>query len=353
MTSFDSLHFEGSKFSVDEAIDVDKRTVGVHTHRIFLRMLCALFGIGSAAALLMPWVTFEVPMSGRTSAIYPWVFVGGRAFTIVYILFVVAGLTALFLGKTKGVLLMAIPAATVAWFALAVAIFGSIFHSFLGVFGFLAQAVMLIDTGDPGAWVRQGQGLILSIVCGLAVGVIAVLQFEPLCRTTWLVKKLFASLITTVSLFILLASSQNTWVVASVVGRDLRIQVQGDQIFGSALIDGLIWVTVGIWILSVLAGYEGIQKLAQIMTVTVAVLRLVQCGFVLASASLFESALPGSIQVEKHVERLSGLYLTMGLSIVLIPLAFSSAFSKRIRVFCWGLISLLISGGLVLLALSN
>jgi hypothetical protein len=301
----------------------------------------------------MPWWTFEVPLTGEVSDVHPWIYVGGRAFTFVYFALMLTGSAMFVCGRRSGILIVAIPAATIAWFALAISILGSIFHNILGFFGSFAGVAMLVDTGDPGAWIRQGQGLIIAIVCGIAVGVVAVLQFEPLCRVTWLKKDLYSSLLTAAVLVALLASSKNSWVVANVVGQNIRIRIQGDQIFGSAIIDGLLWVTLGLWTLSVLSSSKNLRKSVQVVTAIVAFLRLVQCGLVLASASLFESVIPDSISIGHHVDRLSSLYMTIGLSLVVVPLSFSSALSHRIRMIFWGLICALLGFGLVVLAVSN
>ena len=353
MTSSEFSNFEISESLNDEAIKSDDARIDIREHHALFRIFIVLFGLGSISAMFMPWMTFEIPLTGKTSVLYPWVFAGGHAFTILYVTLILVGATLFVAGRRIGVLLVAAPAATVAWFALTVSIFGSIIHNFLGFFGSLAEAAMVVDTGDPGAWIRQGQGLIVATVCGLAVGVVAVLQFEPLCRTVWIAKNLFASLLNAALLIILLASAQNTWVIAAVVNQDVRIRVQGDQVFGSAIIDGLIWLTLGIWLLSVLSSYEGLRKTARIMTAIAALLRLAQCGFVLAGASLLESTVPDPIVIGHHIDRLSGLYLTIALSIAAIPLALSTTLPKRIRTIFWSGICIFLCVGFVFAVVSN
>ena len=353
MTSSGFSNFEISESLNDEAIKSDDARIDIREHHALSRIFVVLFGLGSISALFMPWMTFEVPLTGGTSVLYPWVFAGGRAFATMYVTLILVGTTLFVAGKRIGVLLVAAPAATVAWFALAVSIFGSVFHNLLGFLGSLAEAAMVVDTGDPGAWIRQGQGLTVATVCGLAVGVVAVLQFEPLCRTVWIAKNLFTSLLNAALLIILLVSAQSTWIIGTVVNRDVRIRVQGDQIFGSVIIDGLIWLTLGAWSLSVLSSYEGLRKTARIMTAIVALLRLAQCGFVLASASLLESTLPDSIVIGRHIDRLSGLYLTIAFSIVAIPLSLSATFPKRVRTIFWSGVCIFLCVGFVFAVVSN
>ena len=353
MTSFDSSGLEISSHTKHQAENLDEKKVHIRTDGLILRLLAAVFGIGSVVSLFLPWVTIELPMNGNSTEIYPWVFIGGRAFTFVYLFLVVAGFVLVVTGNARGFLFVAVPAATISWFALLIAVISSIFHNFFGIFGALIKAAMVFDTGDSGTWIRQGHGLILAIVCGFGLGVIALLHFEPLCRTIWVAKNFYTSILAIASLVVLLASSQSTWVFASVSGRDLWLRVQGDQIFGSAIIDALIWMTLGIWVLYLLCGFGGLQKAAQIMTVVAAILRLLQCGFVLVGASFFESAVPRSVPIGQDVDRLLALYLTVGLSVVLVPLVFSSGFPQQVRVLFWGLICVFLSGALIFVVLSD
>ena len=318
-----------------KAIEFDNARIDAGSQRYLFKALGVVFGAGSVYGLFLPWITFEMPLTGGTSVVYPWVFVGGRAFTLIFAILMFVGSLLFAVGHRKGVLIMAIPAATVAWFALGVSILGSIFHNFLGFFGSLVEAAMAVDTGDPGAWIRQGPGLTLVIICGFAVGVIAVLQFEPLCRTVWVAKNLYTSILSMTSLIVLLATSQSTWVVTSVLDEDVRIRFQGDQIFGSAVIDALIWLALGIWILSLLSSYPGLRKAVLILTALVAFLRLAQCGFVLAGASLLESNVPRSISIGRDIDRLPGLYSTLAISVLILPISVSSVFPRRVRLIFW------------------
>jgi len=305
----------------------------------WLRLIGLLAAFASVASMFISWMTFEIPLKNNRIELYPWVFVGGRAFAIIYCLTIFVGVVIFVSKKPIGILIVAVPASVVAWFAFAVIVISSIFDNFVGVFGQLIRVATAVDTGEPGAWIGQGPGLVIAVVSGLLLGVVAVLHFQPLSTITWDRGDLSETISTAVILIALLVSSQNTWVTAEIIGHQFRLRIQGDQLFGSAIVDGILWMAIGLWALSALVKVEGLRKLVQIATAIGAVLRLLQCGFVFAGTALLRKIMPGSIEIGDSVHKLPSLYFASALSVISILFAFSAFFSIRLRQGVWAVAS--------------
>lgn len=301
----------------------------------WLRLTGIIAGLASIGAMFTSWMTFDIPLKTGTINLYPWVFVGGRIFTVIYCLIVFLGAAIFATSKPIGVLIMAIPASAVAWFALLAITFRSVFHNFLGLFGSLVGAAMVVDTGDPDAWIGHGPGLLLSIVSGIVLGIVAVLHFKPLAGLVWDRADFSATILTAGILVLLLAFSQNTWITAEIVGHNVRLRIQGDQIFGSAIVDGILLATLGLLVLSLLVKSATLTKMVRLTTALVATLRLLQCGFVFAISSLARNVAPSSLPIGDSIERAPSLYFASVLSVISVPLAFSGLFPPRRRRALW------------------
>jgi len=264
-----------------------------------------LLPIALAVAVLrgssMPWITIRT--FGGNERVYNLSDLrGGIAIIMTIALFVLVGAVVGIFKRMTGMTIMSLSVATLGWMA---AISGML----LTLLWSLIPSVNVAGLDLAKATLSQGSGVAITVVSSLALAFMVVRQLEPLrtySPTTHIPMIPILAVAPTVVIAICMHSE---WIQLGTDESSVQAVIAGDALYGSGLVVLGLWLSVGLWIGSLMVNRSLMISIASVLSVLVSIVVGLYAVFVWAGGRLLNWLVPAKLDEWTAVSAEPQLYV--------------------------------------------
>jgi hypothetical protein len=271
--------------------------------------LCVVVFVGS----LMPWVVVR-PFTDTRSSYNLTDIAGGIGVLLTAALFVIVGAITLGFKHRVGLTIMSIAAGTLGWMA-------TISGMLLGVVGSLLPSIKVAGIDLTKAQVGQGQGVAVSIVASLLLGILCVRRFEPISTMSPSIGIRVLPILAIIPLIALAVNHHAGWLVLGSEKAGWTAEVPGDSFYGSGIVLLLIYFCAGMWFVTFIVRTRILTICTSALSVSIAAVCGMYSIFVWVGGKALKWLIPSSIEGWSTVSNEMPLYLSFFGSIVLLVVA--------------------------------
>lgn len=283
-----------------------------------------LLPVALAAAVLrgtsMPWITVRT-FSGNERVYNLSDLRGGIAVVMTVALFVLIGAVIAIFKRMTGMTVMSLSVATLGWMA---AISGML----LTLLWSLIPSINVAGLDLAKATLSQGSGVAVTVVASLSLAFMVVRQLEPLrsyAPTTNIPILPIIALLPAVIIAVLMHSA---WLTLGTDTSTVQVKIAGDALYGSGLVVLGLWLSVGLWIGSIMVYRSLMIALASAVSVVISIVVVMYALFVWSGGRLLDWLVPSRLGDWTAVTAEPQLYIVLMSSAITLGASVLGLFPK-------------------------
>lgn len=283
-----------------------------------------LLPVALAAAVLrgtsMPWITVRT-FSGNERVYNLSDLRGGIAVVMTVALFVLIGAVIAIFKRMTGMTVMSLSVATLGWMA---AISGML----LTLLWSLIPSINVAGLDLAKATLSQGSGVAVTVVASLSLAFMVVRQLEPLrsyAPTTNIPILPIIALLPAVIIAVLMHSA---WLTLGTDTSTVQVKIAGDALYGSGLVVLGLWLSVGLWIGSIMVYRSLMIALASAVSVVISIVVVMYALFVWSGGRLLDWLVPSRLGDWTTITAEPQLYIVLMSSAITLGASVLGLFPK-------------------------
>lgn len=283
-----------------------------------------LLPVALAAAVLrgtsMPWITVRT-FSGNERVYNLSDLRGGIAVVMTVALFVLIGGVIAIFKRMTGMTVMSLSVATLGWMA---AISGML----LTLLWSLIPSINVAGLDLAKATLSQGSGVAVTVVASLSLAFMVVRQLEPLrsyAPTTNIPILPIIALLPAVIIAVLMHSA---WLTLGTDTSTVQVKIAGDALYGSGLVVLGLWLSVGLWIGSIMVYRSLMIALASAVSVVISIVVVMYALFVWSGGRLLDWLVPSRLGDWTTITAEPQLYIVLMCSAITLGASVLGLFPK-------------------------
>lgn len=279
--------------------------------------LAALTFIGALA----PWIVLR-PL-GKDSTTYNLIDIpGGVGILVTIFVFSIISCVVMVGKRIAGLVMLSLSVVTLGWMA-------SISGILLGTLSSLIPAIDVAGIDLRRAQLGQGSGVVISTLASLTLAFLCIRQLEPVNRFSPSHEVPIIQIAGVVPVVIVTTSLHQGWVLLGNPDAKWNAMVPGDSLYGSGLLNLALWVSVGVWLTSIILRRPVVIRSAGILGILVGLVTLGYTALTWLGGKALSWLLPSSTEGWASVSMQPSLYLTTLCAIAMVGLGILSLFMAK------------------------
>ena len=268
----------------------------------------------------MPWITIRT-FSG-TELVYNLSDLrGGIAVIMTVSLFVLVGAILGIFKRITGMTIMSLSVATLGWMA---AISGML----LSLLWSLIPSINVAGLDLSKVTLSQGSGVVVTVVSSLALAFTVVRQLEPLRSYAPTTKVPIIPVVVLVPILAISLLMHAEWLRLGSESSQVEAQIAGDALYGSGLVVLGLWLSVGLWIGSLMVNRSLMIGIASGLSLVISIIVGMYSLFMWTGGSLLDWLIPAKLENWAAVEVEPQLYVVLVASAAMMILSTLGLFPR-------------------------
>jgi hypothetical protein len=299
--------------NLDLAVDVGTEIQG--QPRMLLPVSLAMVTFIGA---LTPWIVLR-PL-GKDSSTYNLTDIpGGIGVLMTIFVFALVSCVVMVWKRMTGMVMLSLSVVTLGWMA-------SISGILLGTLSSLIPAIEVAGIDLRRAQLGQGSGVVISALASLTLAFLCIRQLEPVSRFSPSHEVPIVQIAAVVPVVIVTTSLHQGWVLLGNPDAQWNAMVPGNSLYGSGLLNLALWVSVGVWLTSIVLRRPVVIRSAGVLGILVGLVTLGYTALTWLGGKALSWLLPSSIEGWAGVTMQPSLYLTTLCAIAMVGLGILSLF---------------------------
>lgn len=268
----------------------------------------------------MPWITIRT-FSGTEHVYNLSDLRGGIAVIMTVSLFVFIGAILGIFKRVTGITIMSLSVATLGWMA---AISGML----LTLLWSLIPSINVAGLDLSKVTLSQGSGVVVTVVSSLALAFMVVRQLEPLRSYSPTTKVPVIPVVVLLPILVVSLLMHDEWLRLGSASSQVEAQIAGDALYGSGLVVLGLWLSVGLWIGSLMVNRPLMIGIASGLSFVISIIVGMYGLFMWAGGSLLDWLIPAKLENWAAVEVEAQLYVVLVSSIAMLVLSTLGLFPR-------------------------
>lgn len=305
-------------WNIDSPVTAGAPRSQVHSGqtRVLLPITLALLTFIGA---LSPWIVLR-PL-GKDSTSYNLTDIpGGMGILVTIFVFGTISSIVMVWKRLAGMVMLSLSVVSLGWMA-------SISGILLGTLSSLIPAIEIAGIDLRRAQLGQGNGVVVSALASLLLAFLCIRQLDPVNRYSPAFEIPIIQIAALAPVLIVTTSIHQGWVLLGNTESEWNAMVPGDALYGSGLLNLALWISVGIWLTSVILRKSFVVRSAGVVGILVGLVTLAYSGFTWLGGKALLWLLPSSTDGWAAVTVQPSLYLTAICAIAMVGLGVLSLFT--------------------------
>jgi hypothetical protein len=222
--------------------------------------------------------------------------------------------------RLAGMAMLSLSVVSLGWMA-------SISGILLGTLSSLIPAIEVAGIDLARAQLGQGNGVVVSALSSLLLAFLCIRQLDPVSRYSPAFEIPIIQIAALLPVLIVTTSIHQGWVLLGNAESEWNAVIPGDALYGSGLLNLALWISVGIWLTSVVLRKSFVVRSAGVVGILVGLVALAYSGFTWLGGKALSWLLPSSTDGWTAVTVQPGLYLTAICAAAMVGLGVLSLFT--------------------------
>jgi hypothetical protein len=304
-------------WGIDSLVDVEssKPQVDVGQTRMLLPISLAVVTFIGA---LSPWIVLRPLGKDATSYNLTDIPGGVGILVTIFVLGIISSIVMIW-KRLAGMVMLSLSVVSLGWMA-------SISGILLGTLSSLIPAIEVAGIDLRRAQLGQGNGVVVSALASLLLAFLCIRQLDPVSRYSPAFEIPIIQIAALAPVLIVTTSIHQGWVMLGNSESQWNAMVPGDALYGSGLLNLALWISVGIWLTSVVIRKSFVVRSAGVVGILVGLVTLAYSGFTWLGGKALSWLLPSSTEGWAAVTLQPSLYLTAICAVAMIVLGITSLF---------------------------
>jgi hypothetical protein len=305
-------------WSIDSSLTMSSTNNEVYDGqtRVFLPITLAMLTFIGA---LSPWIVLR-PL-GKDSTSYNLTDIpGGMGVLVTIFVFGIISSIVMVWKRLAGMAMLSLSVVSLGWMA-------SISGILLGTLSSLIPAIEVAGIDLARAQLGQGNGVVVSALSSLLLAFLCIRQLDPVSRYSPAFEIPIIQIAALLPVLIVTTSIHQGWVLLGNAESEWNAVIPGDALYGSGLLNLALWISVGIWLTSVVLRKSFVVRSAGVVGILVGLVTLAYSGFTWLGGKALSWLLPSSTEGWATVTLQPSLYLTAICAVAMIGLGVLSLFT--------------------------
>lgn len=268
---------------------------------------------------LSPWIVLR-PL-GKDSSSYNLTDIpGGMGILVTIFVFGIISAIVMVWKRLAGMVMLSLSVVSLGWMA-------SISGILLGTLSSLIPAIEVAGIDLRRAQLGQGNGVVVSALASLLLAFLCIRQLDPVSRFSPAFEIPVIQIAALAPVLIVTTSIHQGWVLLGNSESEWNAVVPGDALYGSGLLNLALWISVGIWLTSVVLRKPFVVRSAGVVGILVGLVTLAYSGFTWLGGKALSWLLPSSTDGWAAVTVQPSLYLTAICAVAMVGLGVLSLFT--------------------------
>ena len=304
-------------WGIDSLVDMEssKPQVDVGQTRMLLPISLAVVTFIGA---LSPWIVLRPLGKDATSYNLTDIPGGIGILVTIFVLGIISSIVMIW-KRLAGMVMLSLSVISLGWMA-------SISGILLGTLSSLIPAIEVAGIDLRRAQLGQGNGVVVSALASLLLAFLCIRQLDPVSRYSPAFEIPIVQIAALAPVLIVTTSIHQGWVMLGNSESQWNAMVPGDALYGSGLLNLALWISVGIWLTSVVIRKSFVVRSAGVVGILVGLVTLAYSGFTWLGGKALSWMLPSSTEGWAAVTLQPSLYLTAICAVAMIVLGITSLF---------------------------
>jgi hypothetical protein len=267
---------------------------------------------------LSPWIVLR-PLGKDASSYNLTDIPGGMGILVTIFVFGIISSIVMVWKRLAGMVMLSLSVVSLGWMA-------SISGILLGTLSSLIPAIEVAGIDLSRAQLGQGSGVVVSALSSLVLAFLCIRQLDPVNRYSPAFEFPVVQIAALIPVLILTTSIHQGWVTLGNSESEWNAVVPGDALYGSGLLNLALWISIGIWLTSVVLRKSFVVRCAGVVGVMVGLVTFGYAVFTWIGGNALSWLLPSSTEGWASITIEPGLYLTAFCAVAMVGLGVFSFF---------------------------